>query len=135
MFCYYLHLHYQLNNIKMIFLLRNLVKQWYVALKKLHNSTPNRPILSHNLPWKCRIISDFQSLPIRRPVIVIINKFQESWLWANQHQSLLDLRNRDQIQPDGSPGLYADLLCVALATGCLLLESTKNLFICMFFRL
>ena len=49
----------------MVFLLWNLVKQCKLALKKSHNLPHNSPILSHNLPWKYRTISDFLSHPIR----------------------------------------------------------------------
>ena len=70
------HSNCLLNNIKVIFLLWNLRKQCYLALKKLHNLLHNSPILSHNLPWKCRLISAFLSHPIRRPVSTIATTLQ-----------------------------------------------------------
>ena len=54
-----LHSNCMLNNIKVVFLLWNPVKQRKLALKKSHNLSHNSPILSHNLPWKYRTISDF----------------------------------------------------------------------------
>ena len=59
----------------MVFLLWNLVKQCKLALKKSHNLPHNSPILSHNLPWKYRTISDFLSHSIRWPALWIkLNK-------------------------------------------------------------
>ena len=49
----------------MVSLLWNRVKRCKLALKKSHNLSHNGPILSHNLPWKYRTISDFWSHPIR----------------------------------------------------------------------
>ena len=67
--CFIIPLHSDcpLNNIKVVFLLWNLVKQWKLALKKSHNLPHNSPILLHNLPWKYRTISDFLSHSIRWP--------------------------------------------------------------------
>ena len=100
------HSNCLLNNIKVLFLLWNLRKQCYLALKKLHNLLHNSPILSHNLPWKCRLISAFLSHPIRRPVSTIATTLQvyfpvypitfgfpcvSNYPWSSQLQIMFDL--------------------------------------------
>ena len=67
--CFIIPLHSDclLKNIKVVFLLWNLVKQCKLALTKSHNLPHNSPILSHDLPWKYRTMSDFLSHSIRWP--------------------------------------------------------------------
>ena len=65
MFYYSFTFKLPVNNIKVVFLLWNLVKQFKLALQKSHNLSHNSPVLLHNLPGKNRTISDFLSHLIR----------------------------------------------------------------------
>ena len=81
-----------LNNIRVVFLLWNLVKQCKIGLKKPHNSSHNSPILSHNLPWKYRTISEFLLHPNRWPDCMHLLKTSwKSVVLTNKGGRILDI--------------------------------------------
>ena len=86
-----LHSNCMLNNIRVVFLLWNLVKQCKIGSKKLHNSS-HSPILSHNLPWKYRTISEFLLHPNRWPDCMHLLKTSwKSVVLTNKVGRILDI--------------------------------------------
>ena len=49
-----------------------------ISREKMHNKSRNSPFLSHNLPWKCHIISDLLSHSIREPVFISVTVTNEA---------------------------------------------------------